>query len=69
MIPRFVRWFVAAAVLAALPAAALAEPYRLASWRDDLFRYPKVLESRDDGDYVVVGYIKERDLYGRDEIP
>jgi hypothetical protein len=55
-------------VLAAATAGA-AEPYRLAPYKDDLFAYPVVLETKDDGAYVVVGYDKQRDLYGRDEVP
>jgi dienelactone hydrolase len=50
-------------------AAVAAEPYRLAPYKDDLFAYPTVLETKDDGAYVVVGYDKQRDLYGRDEVP
>ena len=49
--------------------AAAAESYRLAPYKDELFEYPAVLDSEDDGDFVVVEYLKERDLYGRDEIP
>lgn len=49
----------------AAPAAAL----RLPPMKDDLFRFPGILETKDDGDFVVVDYQKQRDLYGRDEIP
>ena len=49
--------------------SAAAEPYRLAPYKDDLFQYPSVMETRDNGDYVVVGYDKLRDLYKRDQIP
>lgn len=56
-----------AAVLSA--SAASAEPYRLAPHKDDLFKYPVVLDTQDDGDFVVVGYDKARDLYKRDEVP
>ena len=55
------------AVLATIASAAAA-PYRLAPFKDDLFKYPAILESRDNGDYVVVDYSKQRDLYGRDAI-
>lgn len=54
--------------LALVATQALAEPYRLAPYKDDLFKYPVVLDSRDNGDYVVVGYDKDRDLYQRDEV-
>jgi dienelactone hydrolase len=64
-----VRVILGAAVAAALIAPVAAEPYRLAPWKDELFAYPKVLSSENGGAYVRVEYIKERDLYGRDEIP
>ena len=48
---------------------ALAAGYRLAPWKDDLFAYPGVIETRDNGDYVVVDYRELRDVNGRDEIP
>ena len=56
-------------LIAAVSAASATDPYRLASYKDDLFQYPKILETRDDGDYVVVGYDKQRDLYQRDQTP
>ena len=59
-------YLIAAALLAA-PAAA-AEPYRLAPYKDDLFKYPAVLDTEDNGDYIVVGYDKDRDLYQRDQV-
>jgi predicted esterase len=55
--------------LAATAAAAAADPYRLAPYKDDLFQYPAVSETKDDGAYVVVAYDKQRDLYQRDQIP
>ncbi|MEJ0096956.1 MAG: alpha/beta hydrolase [Bauldia sp.] len=63
---RLVAGAVVAAMLAAAPAAA--DPYRLAPYKDDLFQYPAVLDSEDNGDYVVVSYDKDRDLYKRDEV-
>jgi hypothetical protein len=53
----------------AVVASAAAEPYRHAPYKDDLFAYPSVIEAKDDGAYVVVSYDKQRDLYGRDEVP
>jgi dienelactone hydrolase len=50
-------------------APSLAAGYRLAPYKDDLFDYPKVLESAYDGDYVKVEYIELRDINERDEIP
>ena len=55
------------AVLGAPPVAA--EPYRLAPFKDDLFKYPAVLDTQDNGAFVVVGYDKARDLHKRDEVP
>ena len=61
---------VVAALLAIFAASAAdAEPYRLAPYKDDLFQYPQILSSEDNGDFVVVGYDKQRDLYDRDQVP
>lgn len=57
------------AILAAVLLLGAAAPYRLAPWKDDLFAYPAVMESHDDGDYIRVAYSKDRDLYERDEVP
>lgn len=45
-----------------------AAEYRLAPFKDALFRYPRVLEVAYDGDFVRVDYNKQRDLYQRDAI-
>jgi predicted esterase len=55
--------------LLAAPGVAAADPYRLAPYKDDLFKYPDILSSEDNGDFVVVGYDKQRDLYERDQVP
>lgn len=61
---------IALTLFAALVTSAVAaEPYRLAPYKDDLFKYPQVLSSEDNGDFVVVGYDKQRDLYDRDQVP
>lgn len=52
-----------------LVSSALAEGYRLAPYKDDLFAYPKVIESAHGGDYVKVEYIEARDINQRDAIP
>ena len=57
----------AAAVLSA--SLALAAGYRLAPYKNDLFKYPGVLESTFGGDYVKVDYVEKRDLYARDIVP
>jgi hypothetical protein len=58
-----------AAFLVLFAVAAHAASYRLAPWKDDLFAYSRVIESRDNGGYVVVDYKELRDINERDEIP
>lgn len=55
--------------LVSVASTAVADPYRLAPYKDDLFQYPAVSQTKDDGAYVVVAYDKQRDLYQRDQIP
>ena len=52
-----------------LSASALAAGYRLAPYKDDLFKYPKLISSAASGDYVVVEYVQQRDLDERDVVP
>jgi len=49
--------------------AANASDFQLAPYKDKLFAYPKTLEQSQDGSYQVVDFNKQRDVYGRDEIP
>jgi dienelactone hydrolase len=60
-----------AAIVAFLPPgellAASAEP--LKPYKDELFSNQTVIESHDNGAFETIDYQKERDLYGRDEIP
>lgn len=64
-----------ARVLAALAATLLATPgvaaaeLELAPFKDELFAYPQVLDSRYGGDYLVVGFDQKRDVIDRDEKP
>jgi hypothetical protein len=58
-----------AVVAFAFTAAAADAAYRLAPWKDDLFKYPALLSSKDDGAYVVVDYNEKRDLDERDIVP
>jgi hypothetical protein len=51
----------------AFPVAATA--LELKPFKDDLFAYPAILESRDNGDWLKVDYRKERDIYQRDDVP
>jgi len=48
---------------------ALAAGYRLAPWKDDLFKYPRVISSTANGDALVVEYVESRDLDARDVVP
>jgi len=57
---------VACALLAANMSVA-AEP--LKPYKDDLFAYPGIIESRDEGAYRIVDYREMRDINGRDEVP
>ena len=43
--------------------------FELKPYKDRLFAYPKVLESRDGGDYLVIDYRELRDINGRDRVP
>lgn len=44
-----------------------ADPYQLAPFKDELFAYPRILDSQYDGDYLEVEYNRPRDLHARDE--
>ena len=50
-------------------ATGAAEKYRLAPFKDQLFKYPKIISSEHNGDYLVVEFSEERDVNGRDAIP
>lgn len=50
----------------AMAAQKPATPYQLAPWKDELFQYPRILDSQYDGDYLEVEYSRPRDLYARD---
>ncbi|KQS74485.1 phospholipase [Rhizobium sp. Leaf384] len=54
-----------ALVLAHAPARA----ETLQPFKDELFSYGRVLESRDGGDWLTVDYDEMRDINGRDEVP
>nr|WP_170314683.1 alpha/beta hydrolase [Aquibium carbonis] len=47
--------------------AVAAEP--LKPYKDDLFAYPGIIETRDEGAYRIVDYREMRDINGRDEVP
>ena len=49
-------------------AASAAGAQSLAPFKDDLFQYKKVTASHFDGDFLVVEYSKQRDLYDRDKV-
>jgi hypothetical protein len=56
-----------AGLLLALSVPAFAA--QLAPFKDDLFAYPGILSSADNGDYLVVDYNELRDINQRDEEP
>jgi len=56
-------------LLAAVLAPSLAVALELKPFKDDLFAYPGILESKDNGDWIKVDYRKERDIYQRDVEP
>lgn len=58
-----------ATALVAVASLANAAGYRLSPYKDDLFKYPTILATAYDGDYVKVGYVEQRDLYQRDVVP
>lgn len=60
---------IALAVALSFALPAFAAGYRLAPYKDDLFKYPKIMSSDANGDYVVVEYREARDLDQRDAIP
>ncbi|MCG8600816.1 MAG: hypothetical protein MI807_11785 [Verrucomicrobiales bacterium] len=43
--------------------------FQLVPWKDEMFRVPDVLESRHDGDFLILDYRSARDINGRDAIP
>ena len=46
-----------------------AQSVQLAPYKDRMFALPKVIESRDGGDYRRVDYREGRDVNGRDDVP
>src|SRR5579871_5070374 len=46
-----------------------AAKYRLGPFKDELFKYPKVLATEYDGAFTLVEFVQARDLDGRDEVP
>ncbi|SNY92605.1 hypothetical protein SAMN04515647_2876 [Cohaesibacter sp. ES.047] len=62
----------AALLIACFAVIATATPghaLRLSSYKDRLFRYPGILESKYGGDLVLVDYDVARDINERDEVP
>lgn len=58
-----------AVVFAIVTSLAGASAATLKPFKDDLFGYGRILESRDGGDWLTVDYDEMRDINGRDEIP
>ena len=53
----------------ALLGAGPSEAFELKPFKDRLFAYPRILDSRDGGDYLVIDYRERRDINGRDRVP
>lgn len=60
---------VALVVLAALSGSAAGADYRLKPYKDDLFKYQRILGEAYGGEFVVVEFLPSRDIDGRDEVP
>ncbi|ADZ71506.1 phospholipase [Polymorphum gilvum] len=60
---------VLAALVLGLAGGGRAEANGLPSYKDSLFAYPKILASHYGGDFLVVEYVKQRDLHQRDKEP
>jgi hypothetical protein len=64
---------VGCAILAGMPWSAgvsqNAAGFQLVPWKDELFKVPAVLESRHEGDYLILDYHSSRDINGQDTIP
>ncbi len=58
-----------AAALAGLFLTTAAHALTLSSQKDDLFAYPGILSSEDNGAFTVVDYQEQRDINKRDEVP
>jgi hypothetical protein len=43
--------------------------FEITPFKDKLFNYPEILKSEDSGDFLLVKYDKQVDLYDRDQIP
>lgn len=54
---------------AALAAPALAHAQALGPYKEQMFQYPAVLESRDGGAYRIIDYNESRDINARDQVP
>lgn len=56
-------------VLGSFACPATGHALEIASHRDRLFAYPALLESRDNGDFLIVDYSEARDIDRRDQVP
>jgi pimeloyl-ACP methyl ester carboxylesterase len=69
-IVRLLQCTVCALALLAAPAVGIAGgAIELRPYKDRLFDYPAVLETRDDGAFQVIDYSEKRDIDQRDQIP
>lgn len=66
-LPGIMAIFVCALLAWLVPAEA--QGLRLGPSKDALFAFPGILQTKEDGDFIVVDYQKARDIHIRDEIP
>jgi hypothetical protein len=59
----------AAALLLSTPSASATGKLQLAPYKDEHFAYARIIKSDYGGDFVMIEFIEERDVNGRDEIP
>ncbi|QND54265.1 alpha/beta hydrolase [Phyllobacterium sp. 628] len=55
--------------MAAVSLSSAAFATQLEPYKDDVFAYPGILKTADNGDYTVVDYSEMRDINGRDVVP
>lgn len=67
--PRLLTLFLTCLAAVVLLAGAPAHAFELKPFKDRLFAYPDILESRDGGAYIVVDYDEMRDINKRDKTP
>ncbi|MEP3278418.1 MAG: alpha/beta hydrolase [Stappiaceae bacterium] len=65
---RYYRQVIPTGLLILLALSVTAQAYQLSSHKDRLFKYPQILDSKLNGDFLHVDYNKQRDLRDRDKV-